>query len=300
MSSTDSIISASSSRSASLHGANVTPQLPSTTEVTPCQHDDEPIGSQASCASRWVWMSTNPGVTMQPSASIVRRPSPSTRPTATTRSPSMATSATCAGAPVPSTTEPLRMTRSCIVVPLDPDVCRQGTRQPADPAKLAPCPAPTKHRPQPLTCRSVRSTPPTRAPTRRGRSSSGASRTTWTSPRPTARSAATCASGGIRTSGSSGTGPAWSAPDRPLVTVIDHDGADAEPLRVARAAHRRALGRPPRRDRRSTTSPSGSRRSAWPSTTRPRPTGAFGATARRSGFDLEWDTDGLPFRWPRR
>ena len=53
MSSTDSIISASSSRSASLHGANVTPQLPSTTEVTPCQHDDEPIGSQASWASRW-------------------------------------------------------------------------------------------------------------------------------------------------------------------------------------------------------------------------------------------------------
>ena len=76
-------------------GAKVTPQLPSTTEVTPCQHDDEPIGSHASWASRWVWMSTKPGVTTQPSASMMRRPSPTsaTAPTATTRSPSTATSA---------------------------------------------------------------------------------------------------------------------------------------------------------------------------------------------------------------
>ena len=44
-------------------GANVTPQLPSTTDVTPCQHDDVASGSHASCASRCVWMSTKPGVT---------------------------------------------------------------------------------------------------------------------------------------------------------------------------------------------------------------------------------------------
>src|SRR6266540_225144 len=40
MSSTDSMSSARYSRSSGLHGANVTPQLPSTTDVTPCQHDD--------------------------------------------------------------------------------------------------------------------------------------------------------------------------------------------------------------------------------------------------------------------
>ena len=70
MSSTDSIISARYSRSSGLQGANVTPQLPITTVVTPCQHDEVPIGSHASWASRWVWMSTNPGVTMRSVASI--------------------------------------------------------------------------------------------------------------------------------------------------------------------------------------------------------------------------------------
>ena len=39
-------------------------------------------------------------------------------------------------------------------------------------------------------------------------------------------SAATCASASTRTSGSSGTGPAWSARDRRLVTVIDHTVPD--------------------------------------------------------------------------
>ncbi len=118
MSSTDSIISASSSRSPGLQGANVTPQLPSTTEVTPCQHDDDPIGSQASCASRWVWMSTKPGVTRQPSASMVRRASvSSSTPTATMRSPSTATSPRTGSPPEPSTTVPLVITRSCMLSP---------------------------------------------------------------------------------------------------------------------------------------------------------------------------------------
>jgi hypothetical protein len=52
MSSTLSIISARYARSSGRHGANVTPQLPSTTLVTPCQQLDVAIGSQANWASR--------------------------------------------------------------------------------------------------------------------------------------------------------------------------------------------------------------------------------------------------------
>ena len=48
-------------RSSGLHGANVTPQLPITTLVTPWKQLLLAIGSHASCASRWVWMSTKPG-----------------------------------------------------------------------------------------------------------------------------------------------------------------------------------------------------------------------------------------------
>src|SRR2546430_17153969 len=51
-----------------------------------------------------------PGATAWPAASITRGASPrSPGPTATTRSPSTATSARRAGAPVPSTTEPFRI-----------------------------------------------------------------------------------------------------------------------------------------------------------------------------------------------
>src|SRR5579884_3720795 len=62
-------------------------------------------------------MSTNPGVTRHPSASISREPVPSTRPfpavpTATTTPSLTATSAVRAGAPVPSTPFPPRTTRS--------------------------------------------------------------------------------------------------------------------------------------------------------------------------------------------
>lgn len=64
MSSTVSIIPASSSRSLGLHGANVTPQLPMSTVVTPCQLTGVRSGSQPIWASRCVWMSTKPGVTM--------------------------------------------------------------------------------------------------------------------------------------------------------------------------------------------------------------------------------------------
>src|SRR5438067_8750085 len=59
-------------------------------------------------------MSTTPGVTTAPSASMRRRPSPSSAslPTAVMRSPSTATSARLGGAPVPSTTVPPLITRS--------------------------------------------------------------------------------------------------------------------------------------------------------------------------------------------
>ena len=64
MSSTDSIISASTVAPPFETGANVTPQFPKTTEVTPCQHDELAIGSHASWASKCVCISTNPGVTI--------------------------------------------------------------------------------------------------------------------------------------------------------------------------------------------------------------------------------------------
>ena len=63
-------------------------------------------------------MSTNPGVTTQPSASRVRRASVlSSVPTATIRSPSTATSPSTGSPPEPSTIVPFVMTRSCMVVP---------------------------------------------------------------------------------------------------------------------------------------------------------------------------------------
>src|SRR5439155_21723294 len=64
-------------------------------------------------------MSTKPGVTSAPSASISCRPLPATRPTAVIIPSVMATSAVRASTPVPSTTVPPRMTRSSISQPLD-------------------------------------------------------------------------------------------------------------------------------------------------------------------------------------
>src|SRR3954447_3418124 len=59
-------------------------------------------------------MSTNPGVTSAPSASIVSRASPVTCPTSVITPSVMATSAVRAGAPLPSTTVPPLTTRSCM------------------------------------------------------------------------------------------------------------------------------------------------------------------------------------------
>ena len=61
MSSTDSIAWARTSAAPGRTGANVMPQLPITTDVTPCQHDDDISGSHPICASRWEWRSTKPG-----------------------------------------------------------------------------------------------------------------------------------------------------------------------------------------------------------------------------------------------
>src|SRR3954471_10419899 len=58
-------------------------------------------------------MSTKPGVTIAPAASIVRLPEPDTLPTSVIRPPSMAMSAVNGSAPVPSTTVPPVMTMSC-------------------------------------------------------------------------------------------------------------------------------------------------------------------------------------------
>ena len=117
MSSTDSIRRARNSRSSGLQGAKVTPQLPITTEVTPCQHGDVASGSQEICASRCVWMSTKPGVTSAPSASITRPALPFSLPTAAIRSPCTATSARTGSAPVPSTSVPFRIRTSQAMLP---------------------------------------------------------------------------------------------------------------------------------------------------------------------------------------
>jgi hypothetical protein len=54
MSSTADRQRAYQSRSSGLQGASAKPQLLMTTEVTPCQHEQLPSGSQATWASMWV------------------------------------------------------------------------------------------------------------------------------------------------------------------------------------------------------------------------------------------------------
>src|SRR6478736_1884040 len=79
-------------------------------------------------------MSTQPGATTSPSASSSRRPVPSTSPTAVMRPSFTATSAARRGVPVPSTTVPLRITRSCSA--MSPPLARCGVTIPWAP--LAP------------------------------------------------------------------------------------------------------------------------------------------------------------------
>src|SRR5262245_56468351 len=75
-------------------------------------------------------MSTKPGVTTRPPASMVRAASSSTPPRATTRPSRMPTSARRRGAPVPSTTlPPTIFTSSTVVPPLPRD--RRGPDAPS-------------------------------------------------------------------------------------------------------------------------------------------------------------------------
>ena len=76
MSSTASISATSSASVPGRTGAKPTPQLPITTVVTPCHDDGVTCLSQQTWPSKWVWMSTKPGVTSAPSASTVRRAVP--------------------------------------------------------------------------------------------------------------------------------------------------------------------------------------------------------------------------------
>src|SRR5438477_7708027 len=70
-------------------------------------------------------MSMKPGATMSPRASIVRAASPErSRATAAMRSPSIATSAAAAGAPLPSTTVP------CLISSDHMGLTRRGPRRP--------------------------------------------------------------------------------------------------------------------------------------------------------------------------
>src|SRR3954451_10073418 len=60
------IVSIDRSREDGLHGANHHPQLPSTTEVTPCQPEIVHQGSHNNWASYAPGRSTNPGATILP------------------------------------------------------------------------------------------------------------------------------------------------------------------------------------------------------------------------------------------
>src|SRR5205823_6019538 len=117
MSSTPSMRPMSHACRSGLTGAKPTPQLPMTIVVTPCQQLGVSMGSQVTWPSKCVCTSTNPGVTSAPSASTVSRAAPFTLPTSVMTPSVIATSAVRAGAPVPSTTDPPLITRSCMPSP---------------------------------------------------------------------------------------------------------------------------------------------------------------------------------------
>src|SRR5437868_4431960 len=117
MSSTPSMRPMSHACRSGLTGAKPTPQLPITIVVTPCQQLGVSIGSQVTWPSKCVCTSTKPGVTSAPSASTRSRAAPSTEPTSVITPSVIATSAVRAGAPVPSTTDPPLITRSCMPSP---------------------------------------------------------------------------------------------------------------------------------------------------------------------------------------
>ena len=114
MASTRESICASASRSSGLVGARVSEQFPKITVVTPCCGEYVQSGSHVTCASKWQWLSMNPGATTRSVASIVRRAEPDSRPTSATFPSAMPTSAVNDGMPEPSATLPFLMSRSYI------------------------------------------------------------------------------------------------------------------------------------------------------------------------------------------
>ncbi|MDA0171400.1 hypothetical protein OJ998_20035 [Solirubrobacter taibaiensis] len=89
-------------------GASPWPQLPTATVVMPVSTLDCARPSTSSVKSACEWMSTIPGATTIPVASITARapPDATSVPTAVIRPASIATSTRSAAAPVPSTTVP--------------------------------------------------------------------------------------------------------------------------------------------------------------------------------------------------
>ena len=67
-----SSVSIARSRSSGATGAKPKPQLPITTDVTPCQPDIVHHGSQKICESKWVCRSMTPGATIRSRASNTR------------------------------------------------------------------------------------------------------------------------------------------------------------------------------------------------------------------------------------
>ena len=118
MSSTASRQRAIHSRSPGRQGARAKPQLPMITLVTPCQHEQLPSGSHATCASIWVWPSMKPGARISPSPSTTRFAGARIRPISAMRPPATPTSARNRGAPEPSTTSAPRTSRSRVMLRL--------------------------------------------------------------------------------------------------------------------------------------------------------------------------------------
>src|SRR5437762_5042231 len=94
------------------------PQLACITVVTPCHDDGVKSGSQNTWASKWVWVSMNPGASTRPSRSTSSAPSPRGIVPIRAITPSLTpTSARTPSRPEPSTTSPPLRTRSMSALP---------------------------------------------------------------------------------------------------------------------------------------------------------------------------------------
>src|SRR6516162_10009091 len=85
--------------------------------VTPSEGDGDRVGSQVTCASKWVCRSMMPGISVSPPASTISDASLPTSPIAAMRPSRTATSVRIGSCPSPSTTLAPRITRSCMLSP---------------------------------------------------------------------------------------------------------------------------------------------------------------------------------------